>query len=92
MATMNISLPDKMKKWVEERTESGEYSNSSDYVRDLVRRDQERRQASVWLRAEIDRGRASGVSKRTPAQIREYARKRADKAMRDHGLADDRTR
>ena len=39
MATMNISLPEQMKAWVEECVHSGRYSNSSDYVRDLIRRD-----------------------------------------------------
>ena len=42
MATMNVSLPDAMKDWVEAQARSGRYSNASDYVRDLVRRDQER--------------------------------------------------
>jgi antitoxin ParD1/3/4 len=44
MATMNISLPDAMKAWVEQKVESGLYANSSDVIRDLVRRDQERAQ------------------------------------------------
>ena len=44
MATMNVSLPSPMKKWVEGQTEDGRYSNASDYVRDLIRRDQEREQ------------------------------------------------
>ena len=39
MATMNISLPDQMKSWVEECVQSGRYANSSDYVRDLIRKD-----------------------------------------------------
>ena len=39
MATMNISLPEQMKAWVEECVHSGRYSNSSDYVRDLIRKD-----------------------------------------------------
>ncbi|GAB5430179.1 MAG: type II toxin-antitoxin system ParD family antitoxin [Devosia indica] len=42
MATMNISLPDAMKQWVEAQVETGRYANSSDVVRDLVRREQER--------------------------------------------------
>ncbi len=42
MATMNVSLPDAMKEWVEAQARGGRYSNASDYVRDLVRRDQER--------------------------------------------------
>ncbi len=39
MATMNISLPEQMKAWVEECVQSGRYANSSDYVRDLIRQD-----------------------------------------------------
>jgi antitoxin ParD1/3/4 len=42
MATMNVSLPDAMKDWVEGQAQTGRYANSSDYVRDLIRRDQER--------------------------------------------------
>ncbi|MES2303700.1 MAG: type II toxin-antitoxin system ParD family antitoxin, partial [Pseudomonadota bacterium] len=47
MATMNISLPDPMKQWVEAQADTGRYSNASDYVRDLIRRDQERIQRFV---------------------------------------------
>lgn len=39
MATMNISLPEQMKAWVEECVQSGRYANASDHVRDLIRRD-----------------------------------------------------
>jgi antitoxin ParD1/3/4 len=39
MATMNVSLPDQMKIWVEECVQNGRYSNYSDYIRDLIRRD-----------------------------------------------------
>lgn len=42
MATMNISLPDAMKQWVEAQVQTGRYANSSDVVRDLVRKEQER--------------------------------------------------
>ncbi len=45
MATMNVSLPDAMKAWVEGQVEGGRYGNASDYIRDLIRRDQERREA-----------------------------------------------
>ncbi|MDF0601048.1 type II toxin-antitoxin system ParD family antitoxin [Psychromarinibacter sp. C21-152] len=60
MATMNVSLPDAMKEWVEAQAETGRYANASDYVRDLIRRDQDRRQALAELEAEIDKGLASG--------------------------------
>ena len=39
MATMNISLPEPMKAWGESRSQGEAYANSSDYVRDLIRRD-----------------------------------------------------
>ena len=42
MATMNILLSDQMKEWVEAQARSGHYGNASDYVRDLIRHDQER--------------------------------------------------
>ena len=60
MATMNVSLPDPMKDWVEGQTKSGRYSNASDYVRDLIRRDQDRQTAVVELQKLVDEGLASG--------------------------------
>lgn len=42
MATMNVSLPDAMKDWVETQVQGGRYANASDYVRDLIRKDQEK--------------------------------------------------
>jgi antitoxin ParD1/3/4 len=42
MQTMNISLPDPMKEYVEERVNAGAYSSASEYVRELVRADQKR--------------------------------------------------
>lgn len=60
MATMNISLPDQMKEWVEKQTENGQYANSSDYVRDLIRRDRIKREKIAALQEKIDEGIASG--------------------------------
>ncbi|MDD3800487.1 MAG: type II toxin-antitoxin system ParD family antitoxin [Novosphingobium sp.] len=40
MATMNVSLPDPMRDYVQSRIDSGQYASVSDYVRDLIRRDQ----------------------------------------------------
>ncbi len=60
MATMNVSLPDELKAWVEARARGASYANTSDYVRDLVRRDQERQQAIDEIQAGIDAARASG--------------------------------
>ena len=62
MATMNVSLPDGMKAWVEEQAASERYSNSSDYVRDLIRKDQERLAKIAAMQTLVDEARASGVS------------------------------
>lgn len=43
MQTMNISLPESMKEFVEEQVSGGGYSSASEYVRDLVRADQSRK-------------------------------------------------
>lgn len=64
MATMNVSLPDPMKAWVEAQTRDGRYSNASDYVRDLIRRDLDRHQAISELQQLVDDGIASGPSRR----------------------------
>ena len=40
MATMNVSLPDPMRDFVQSRIDSGQYVSVSDYVHDLIRRDQ----------------------------------------------------
>lgn len=66
MAQMNISIPEKLKGWAESRVAEGRYSSTSDYVRDLVRRDQENEEKLRRLQAAIDEGRASGVSERDP--------------------------
>ena len=62
MATMNISLPDQMKAYAEAQTKDGRYSNVSDYMRDLIRRDQERARAIAEIQALVDEGLASGPS------------------------------
>lgn len=41
MATINVSLPDDMTGYVEERVATGGFETSSDYVRELIRHDQE---------------------------------------------------
>ena len=61
--------PKRSKGWAESRVAEGRYSSTSDYVRDLVRRDQEREEARRRLQAAIDEGRASGVSKRGIADV-----------------------
>lgn len=77
MATMNVSLPAPLKEWVEGQAKGGKYSNASDYVRDLIRRDQERQDGLTRLQRLVDEGVASGVSTRTMEELLIEARARA---------------
>ena len=82
---MNVSIPDKLKGWAESRVAEGRYSSTSDYVRDLVRRDQEAEEKLQRLRAAIDEGRASGISDRDPFEYLEELRA----GLRDRMKSDD---
>ena len=79
MASMNISLPDPMKDWVNAQMKTGRYSNASDYVRDLIRQDQVRAEKTRALQALIDEGLASGTTDKTMDEILTTARQRASK-------------
>ena len=52
MSTLNISLPEAMKRFVEEQVRRGQYASASDYIRALVRDDQ-KRQAQDELEAKL---------------------------------------
>jgi len=75
MATMNISVPDPMKDWVQSQVNTGAYANTSDYVRDLIRQDQEKRSKLIALQNAITAGIESGVSIKSFDQIINQARK-----------------
>jgi antitoxin ParD1/3/4 len=51
MSTMNISLPDSLKAFVDEQVRQRGYGTSSEYVRELIRRDQDRLQLRSLLLA-----------------------------------------
>lgn len=70
MAKITISMPDRMSEYVSARIESGQYGNVSEYFRDLVRRDRERREAAIAeLRDMLDKAEASGVSEKSMDDI-----------------------
>jgi antitoxin ParD1/3/4 len=57
MSTINISLPDSLKDYVDEQVSEGGYGTSSEYVRELIRKDRDRKR----LRAMILQGAVSGL-------------------------------
>jgi antitoxin ParD1/3/4 len=83
MQTMNISLPDPMKQYVEEQVSAGAYSSASEYVRELVRADQKRHakeQLEEMLLNAVNSGDPIDV---TPAMVEEVKQRlRARAAQR----------
>ncbi len=77
MATINISVPDLMRDYVQRRVESGRYASVSDYVRDLIRKDQESSEKIGRMQSLIDEGLASGIGKRSMAELLDEARLQA---------------
>jgi antitoxin ParD1/3/4 len=70
MSTLNISLPEVMKAFVEEQVRSGMYGSASDYVRALIREDQKRK-AEERLEALLLEGLSSGEAR--PMTAKDWA-------------------
>jgi antitoxin ParD1/3/4 len=71
-----ITVTDKQDEWVKGQIASGDYTNDSEYFRDLIRRDQEQDAKFRALKAAIREGLDSGVSDRTVAEIWAEAERR----------------
>jgi antitoxin ParD1/3/4 len=65
MQSMNISLPDPLKSFVDRQVETGRYSSVSEYVRELIRAD-ERRKAEEALEAKLLEGLRSAEREFSP--------------------------
>ena len=59
MATLNVSLPDEMRTWIDRQVASGRFANASDYIRDLIRHNQGELEA---IRLALIEGEVSGES------------------------------
>lgn len=58
-STMNVALPAPLCAYVAERVEAGQYGNTSEYVREFIRKDQQE-QRVLRLRALVEEGPSSG--------------------------------
>lgn len=71
MATIrkSITLTDQQDQWIKKQIEEGYFTNDSEYIRDLVRKDQAQKDPLHQLRTAIQEGMDSGVSKRSVSDI-----------------------
>jgi antitoxin ParD1/3/4 len=74
--TMSFALPDALRSYIELRVNSGQYGNTSEYLRELIRRDQEE-QAKRRLRELIEEGLQSGPARKLTAKVKSELRQRA---------------
>jgi antitoxin ParD1/3/4 len=79
MSTMNISLPDSLKSFVDDQVNQRGYSTSSEYVRELIRRDADR----LHLRGLLLQGAASAPSAPADTAYFSALRSRVQKHVRE---------
>lgn len=76
MATMNISLPDSLKSYVDSRVSKDGYGTASEYFRELIRQDQQRREREQEERAQLEKLREevqAGLTAIREGRFKEYA-------------------
>ena len=86
MTNMNVSLPEPMRVWIDAQIREGRYGNASEYVRELIRRDQDRHQEAELDKKllqsldSLDRGEGIEITpeywERKRHQLRERTRRR----------------
>ena len=73
---MSFALPEALRSYVDQRVRSGQYGNTSEYLRELIRRDQEE-QAKKRLRELIEEGLNSGSGRALTPKFAAQLKKRA---------------
>ena len=73
---MSFALPELLREYIAERVRSGPFGNTSEYLRDLVRRDQDE-QARQRLRALIEEGLSSGPAEPLTVEFSDELRRHA---------------
>lgn len=83
MPTMNISLTEQLKDFIDSQVNSGRYTSVSEYVRDLVRTDQKRQEKAeveLQLLEGLKSGEAAEVAPAMREDLRQNLRKSAKRA------------
>ena len=73
---MSFALPEALRSYVDDRVRSGQYGNTSEFLRELIRRDQEE-QAKVRLRELIEEGLNSGTGRVLTRKVAAELKKQA---------------
>ena len=81
MATIRktITVTDQQDDWIKSRISAGEFTNDSEYIRDLIRRDQARVSEIEAIRSALIEGEKSGIGNKTPEEVRKAVKKRLRK-------------
>lgn len=69
MAKLSIRLPEKMKQFVDDQTQEGQFANEEAYIQELISQDQERQREVARIQAIVDEGIASGESAESMQEI-----------------------
>lgn len=77
MTEMRVIVPAELEEWIKARVAEGRHVDASDYIRDLIRRDQEGLVSDngetpeyvAWVREMIAEGEASGLSEKDPFEL-----------------------
>ncbi len=64
-----ITVTDQQDSWIKAQIAAGAFTNDSEYIRDLIRRDQANKTELEAIRAALIEGEESGTSDRTPDDI-----------------------
>ncbi|MCB1559729.1 MAG: type II toxin-antitoxin system ParD family antitoxin [Xanthomonadales bacterium] len=79
MSTMNISLPDELKAYVDTRIKAEGFGSNSEYMRELIRRDRDREQFRQYLLDGVASKPAGRMDAAYFANLRQQVKKAAGK-------------
>ena len=74
-----ITLTEQQDAWIKAQLLAGDFTNDSEYLRDLIRREQERNDKFSALKAAIEEGMNSGINEKTIPEIMSAVKSRMHK-------------
>lgn len=77
MVKKTYSITKTLNQYVKQRIKSGEYASDSEYVRELIRRDQEENREIAYIRSKLIKAEQSGFSEKNRDQILAEIKERA---------------